>query len=223
MVVPINEDRHLFEALTRHNYFPNQKEGESELPPCFSTRTFTPEAAIEVAKVKHSARVNKKIGYDMVEYSLTRFNNVPRVLGLCHPKPYSELVIALVEHWSKIRGFVSSELSIIKPEQHQDGRILIMNHEDPSDRFERSCVHSFGKKVKVRADVSSCFHSIYSHSIPWAIAGFDKAKSSIGKYSKNKPWYDELDFRVRSTKRNETQGIPIGPATSNIVVEIVLG
>ena len=36
-------------------------------------------------------------------------------------------------------------------------------------------------------------------------------------------WFNKLDQKLRQTRRNETQGIGIGPATSNILAEVVLG
>ena len=37
--------RTLYEALTRYNYFPNQRASVGELPPSIDTRQFTPEVA----------------------------------------------------------------------------------------------------------------------------------------------------------------------------------
>ena len=41
------------------------------------------------------------------------------------------------------------------------------------------------------------------------------------KNTKNR-WYNDFDYAIRQTKRNETQGIAIGPATSSIISEILL-
>ncbi|WP_240335307.1 RNA-directed DNA polymerase [Paraliobacillus sediminis] len=76
-----------------------------------------------------------------------------------------------------------------------------------------------GKKYLVNADISTCFPSIYTHSISWALVGKNVAKSNRG--NKN-VWYNELDFSVRNTSNGETQGILIGPHSSNILSEILL-
>ena len=55
--------------------------------------------------------------------------------------------------------------------------------------------------------------------MPWALIGFENAKKH--KSEKDK-WFNKIDECLRFTKRNETQGIAIGPATSNIVTEIIL-
>ena len=67
------DENFLFEALTRWNYFPNQKSKGEELPPVFSTRQFTPH----VAKLLLNEPLRKS-GYDQVEYYSTRYNNVSR-------------------------------------------------------------------------------------------------------------------------------------------------
>lgn len=218
-MVILDKSRHFYEALTRHNYFPNQKLGEEELPPCFSTRQFTPE----IVELLVGLDDGRKSGYDQVEYSISRHNNVPRRLGLIHPKAYAHLAKTIADNQDDIEEKIKSNASMIKPEMHTDGRILIMNYEDTSDRINRLSNDSFAKRFRVHSDIASCFHTIYSHSIPWAVMGFDAAKAAVKKNRKaKKHWSECLDQAVSRSKRNETLGVPIGPATSSIVVELIL-
>ncbi len=216
---PLNPNRHFYEALTRHNYFPNQKENESELPPCFSTRQFTPE----IAHILSELEDERRDGYDHVQYAITRHNNVPRRLGLVHPKPYAHLAKTMAAHRNEILERSESEFSKIKPQQHVDGRVLIMNYEDISERILRVANDSFGMRFRVHSDISGCFQSIYSHSIPWAAIGFDEAKKIARSKHKDDHWSGQIDKFVRMSKRNETLGIPIGPGTSSVIVELILG
>ncbi len=73
-------------------------------------------------------------------------------------------------------------------------------------------------KYLARADIANFFPSVYSHSLPWALVGREVAKQN------REPalWYNKLDSHLRALKRAETQGVPIGPATSNIAAEIIL-
>jgi hypothetical protein len=98
-----------------------------------------------------------------------------------------------------------------------------MNYEDASDKVKRASIEGFGKRFRVHTDISSCFHSIYSHSIPWAVLGFDVAKSMMSSKCLGLHWSDKLDTYTRKSKRNETLGIAIGPASSSIIVELILG
>lgn len=238
MIISGNEKLDLYQALTRYNYFPNQKgssrddKGDGELPPCINTRQFTPDICDlivqddgyrikppqeEGGENRAEGSYGRTSGYNVIEYKATRFNNMPRTLSLVHPKAYSLLAKHIHDHWNEIKQIQESECSQIVPKQSHDGRIMVMNyghHEDQQETFRSS----FGMLFKVTADISNCFNSIYSHAIPWAIVGVSKAKNC----RKDNLWYNRLDAFQRKCKRNETQGIPIGPATSNIVVEIIL-
>ncbi len=75
------------------------------------------------------------------------------------------------------------------------------------------------KKYKVETDIANCFPSVYSHAVPWAAVGFAQAKKDKNDKAK---WFNQLDSKVCWCKRNETNGVAIGPATSNIVVEAIL-
>lgn len=212
------EERQLFEALTRWNYFPNQKEGVGEIPSCFSTCQFTPEVAKRLADLEQGKN-RKTYGYDHVEYFVTRYNNVSRLLALLHPMPYARLACEVVKNWEYIKHVENNHHSLIKPEIHQDGRILVMNYESVEVKASRALNDGFGKRYRAHSDISNCFHSIYTHAIPWALVGFVKAKRDRGA----KLWFNKLDACQRSVKRNETQGIPIGPAVSSIMAEVILG
>ena len=76
-----------------------------------------------------------------------------------------------------------------------------------------------GKKYIVRADISNCFPSIYSHAISWALVGKEEAKSNSKDYTK---WYNKIDESTRNIKEAETHGILIGSHSSNLVSEIIL-
>ena len=77
----------------------------------------------------------------------------------------------------------------------------------------------FSRRFMVRTDISNCFPSVYSHTVPWALVGFPEAKKKKGVRAE---WFNQLDEKIRWFKRNETQGLAIGPATSNIISEIIL-
>lgn len=212
-----NEKRDLYVALTRFNYFPNQKEHMGELPPCFSTRQFTPEINELIAALKKSTDREKK-GFDLVEFRATRYNNVARTLSLIHPKAYSELTKIIIDNWDSLRHIADNTSSHITPEIRQDGRAFVMNYEDALAKKKRIIQSSFAKKVRIQTDIANCFNSVYSHSIPWAIIGLAEAKANRKRTS----WFNQLDRCNSACKRGETLGIPIGPGTSSVIIEIIL-
>ncbi|EPN8207708.1 antiviral reverse transcriptase Drt4 [Yersinia enterocolitica] len=217
----LSEERHLYEALLRYNYFPNQKESIGEIPPCFSSRQFTPEIA-ELISIDNSGK-KRNIGYDVIEFQATRYNNYPRRLEIAHPKPYAKLSKHIFLSWDSLKKIKENPSSMIKPEMHQDGRIIIMNYESTEEKTIRELNDGFGKRFKVKTDISNCFNSIYTHAIPWSVLGINESKEQMKiKTDPEWIWSDKLDNLQRQTKRNETNGIPIGSSTSSIIVELVL-
>src|SRR5699024_10052145 len=61
---------------------------------------------------------------------------------------------------------------------------------------------------------------IYTHAIPWAVYGIEEAKSKINV--KN-DWANKLDEAARIARRKETTGVSVGPGTSAIIGEIMMG
>ncbi|WP_196589665.1 RNA-directed DNA polymerase, partial [Burkholderia cepacia] len=219
--MPIIQHRHVYEALTRRNYFPNQKAPVGELPPSVSTRHFTPEVA-ELVAAYDEPRNRRVLRYDDVSYLMTRHDNVPRELALIHPRPYARLASKIWTHWDELQPLTNSENSAIKPEQHQDGRMFIMNYEDAEARTTTALEASFGKRFRVETDIAGCFHSIYSHSIPWATVGLEREKARMRDRG-DLHWSNELDSLQTAARRGETVGVAIGPGTSSILVELILG
>ncbi|AEB58087.1 antiviral reverse transcriptase Drt4 [Ectopseudomonas mendocina] len=217
------EERYVYESLTRYNYFPNQKDLVGEMPPIFSTTTFTPEISEKI--ISTGSLKARKIGFDYVTYSVTRHNNVPRALGLMHPVASAHLARHISANWGEISWIKSNECSVIRPAIYTDGRIVVMNYEDSDTKTVRALVDGFGKRFRVETDISGCFSSVYTHSIPWAVVGFDESKKKLkeGKKAGESHWSDDLDYYQRNARRGETQGIPIGPASSTIIVELILG
>lgn len=215
----ILEQAHLYEALLRWNYFPNQKKGLSELPPILQTRQFTPDIAEIITKERH-----RHNGYGIAEYKSTRFNNIPRTLGLVHPYAHAKLSKLLIDHWDEYYNIYLNYNSAVRPEMHADGRAFIMNYEDYEKKVSKSLENSFGKNFRAHTDISNCFNSIYTHSVEWALRGFEETKlnRNKGKKEQVRHWAQDLDNLLSQSKRKETHGIPIGPGTSSIVVEIIL-
>ncbi len=77
---------------------------------------------------------------------------------------------------------------------------------------------SLGKKYIVKADISQCFPSVYSHAIPWALVGKAVAKMNRS----NRFWFNRIDRACRNIKDQETHGLLIGPHASNVLSEIIL-
>ncbi|MEZ5454544.1 MAG: antiviral reverse transcriptase Drt4 [Lysobacteraceae bacterium] len=156
-------------------------------------------------------------GFDLVEYRATKFNAVARSLAIPHPVAYAQLADCIAKNWGAIEPFQDSHISMIRPRQHKDKRIIIMDYEKSAVRASRVRRLAFNKRYVARADIATCFPSIYTHAIPWAAVG-----KAAAKIATKGGWHNDLDLYARRCVRDETQGIPIGPGTSNVIAEIIL-
>lgn len=66
-------------------------------------------------------------------------------------------------------------------------------------------------------DVSKCFHSLYTHSVSWAIKSKDLAK----EHPKHFAFEQNFDLLMQHQNYNETNGIVIGPELSRVFAEII--
>ena len=206
-------------SLLQHNFFPREKRDGEDLPPIFTTVSFTEKAArslVKSNKTEFSKRI--KYGYDALEYKLTRFNGAARILSIPHPTAYANLALSIADNWGAILYTMQNKNSKVVPNFHPDGRIIIMDYENKVARAKEMIGLSFGQRYVVHTDISSCFPSIYSHSISWALVGLEKAKRDRSP----KHWFNQIDKAVQSTKRNESHGLAVGPGTSHILAEAIL-
>lgn len=88
-----------------------------------------------------------------------------------------------------------------------------------SEKFLR-CEKKFGKMLKL--DISKCFSSIYTHSLPWALVGKENVKLNHSKSVLDGQFGDQFDNLMQALNRAETNGIIIGPEFSRIFAELVL-
>lgn len=207
----ISEDE-LFEGLLSYGMF-----GE-KLPPIFKAQGF-----FNYIDDSKSGR-ERECGY--VTFESMRNTLTPRTFGIPNPFAYYKLCKTLSDNWFDIREHFKKYTF---EQEYKTSRIHIRkligekclfkmsykNFEDDGDPYIEL---RMGAKYIVHSDISSCFPSVYTHAMPWALIGRQKAKKDREQIS----WYNRLDYLTRLTKSGETHGILIGPHTSNLLSEIIL-
>lgn len=161
-----------------------------------------------------------------IKYETMRNINVPRGLGIPNPMNYYKLCNFIANNWDLIKEHFKkqtqnqiqkvSKIHIRKMKGEK--RIFQMNYKNYRTDGAGEVEFLLGSKYVVNVDISTCFPSMYTHSFPWALVGKDFAKKNRGQQH----WFNELDFYVRGISNGETQGILIGPHTSNLLSEIIL-
>ena len=105
-------------------------------------------------------------------------------------------------------------------QQGSGSRVFEMNYKGSDGiQIELSDLTSAeGASFVARTDISACYPSIYTHSIPWAIHGRHVAKQSysFAQYG------NLLDKATQCVRDGQTNGLLVGPHTSNLLSEIVL-
>jgi hypothetical protein len=214
----------VFTGLVDHGLF------AEKIPPCFGSGGLS--AILEPAVLKLLDETNEGIlrkaidnrAHDYMRYEALRDINIPRHLGIPHPECYVVQALAIKKHWAEIQKHCDNptqKVSRIHARHVGGGRIFEMNYKGP-ERFgleEEEIGWLAGAKYLVSADISACFPSIYTHSIPWALHTRAKAKS---KRKLTELAGNLLDRCTQITRDSQTNGLLIGPHSANIISEIIL-
>ena len=201
-----------------------------KVPPCFTSEGLAAIASASMSAVleetddKKLANFLEKRDHDYIRYEALRDINVPRHLGIPHPEAYAVQSLAISRHWKEIATHCNQPnpaISRIHVRHTGSGSIFEMNYKG-TERFqleEDEIRWMAGAQYVVHTDVASCFPSIYTHSIPWALHGKAAAKklTSITALAGNL-----LDKCTQNTRDKQTNGLLIGPHSSNIIAEIIL-
>lgn len=191
-----------------------------KLPPVFTAENF-----FDYCENNHPQFSVKPSEY--IYYESMRNINVPRSMGIPNPVVYFTQCKHIANIWPYLQKYfkeqtrdqnhVISRIHIRKMKDKQ--ALFLMNYRSWKDDDATEANLLFGAKYLVKADISNCFPSIYTHSLPWALVGKNKAKDNKNKKDE---WYNKLDLYTRNIKFGETHGLLIGPHTSNLLSEIIL-
>lgn len=167
---------------------------------------------------------------EYITFRVMRNINIPRLMGLPTPMKYQRLCSVLRDNWDKIKehfhrqtdsqNYRVSRIHIRK--EYGEKRIFDMTYKnwriDGNPESDLLINDKGASRFLVKADISTCFPSIYTHSIPWAIAGKEIAKQTLG----GAVWYNLIDKACSDMRNGETHGLLIGPHASNLLAEIIL-
>lgn len=195
--------------LLSRGYFPK------ELPPTFCSDDFANKVVAPLGGMPQTFQEHSRTAR-LCEHNLARAGTLRRKLGLPNPVLQYNLCRLIEKNWRQIRtASCASVLSQSYPV------------ESTRRALTPASVDLTRMRAKVRAtstyllatDISLFYHSVYTHSIPWAIHGKARAKRD----RRNERLVgNQLDKLIRNAQDQQTMGIPIGPDTSLIVAEILL-
>lgn len=134
-----------------------------------------------------------------------------RPLSIIHPVLYVHLVNIITEEnfWNdlmnrfkdcfqkdyRIKAF---GIPVESNDKESDKKETILNW---WENFEQQSIsYALDYKYCIKTDITNCYGSVYTHSIPWAIHGKNQMKKNVKKNSNNKNKHfvgDEIDKRIR--------------------------
>lgn len=207
----------LYEGLLAYGLF------SEKLPPLFTSVHF-------FEYCKNQSVVFKSGWNEYITFRVMRNIGIPRLMGIPNPFKYQRLCYEIKENWDKIckhfrvqtygQEYRVSRIHVRK--EYNEKRIFEMNYKnwrtDGNPETDLLINDKGTSRFVVKADISTCFPSIYTHSIPWALEGKENAKHTIHKDT----WYNRIDQACSDMRNGETHGLLIGPHASNLLSELIL-
>lgn len=168
--------------------------------------------------------------FDNVNYSLVTNKDgrlAYRTFQITNPFFYYLIVKTIANSWDEIKScFASYQSSMIevvsipKPKDKNQSTLAGTNIHQWWEKLEqRSIELSLQYRYMLVTDISNCYSSIYTHSIPWALLGREAAKQNRSL----ELFPNQLDKLIQSMQSGQTNGIPQGSTLYDFIAEIVLG
>jgi hypothetical protein len=203
-------------TLLARGYFPK------ELPRPFGTgsiaRCLTSTPVLPGDFGKTAVRGNRLPTAHMAIYSLARGGLVRRPLSICNPLHYFLLCKELVQNWGAIKPRVAgTPLAATAPVFKGAGR-AIDGRCPQGARHELAQGTRVGRRYILQTDINRFYHSIYTHSISWALhdKATAKANRTLGLLG------NKIDYWIRMGQDQQTVGVPIGHDTSLVMAELIM-
>lgn len=219
----VHSEIFLNDAL-KYGYFPEA----GVLPDFFETNFNTADyEKINIEKKLNKKKTKYNTTYKVNTFDLIKFTHTNgsgyRVYSLMHPFIYWQLckeiadnLPSIIKSLAKKRDIVSYSIpDLMGLEFRRESGIKMWIQMAEKDLIAESGEYSY----LLKADISSFYDSIYTHSISWAIHTKPVAKMKRGNFAL---LGNRLDKLAQSSNTGQTNGLPIGPITSDILCELVL-
>jgi hypothetical protein len=185
------------------------------LPPTFVTTAIGANLAARNGWLTNGKHPVRSSPFNASKRGMTR-----REFSFVHPSTAHDLARFVADREAELmQHFALSDFSLSKPVHNtdMDRAVTIASHSEvESARLARLARYRF----VARTDISRFYHTIYTHSIPWALHGRAAAKADRSPASAN-CYANRLDLIVRAGQDGQTVGVPVGPDASRYVAEVI--
>jgi hypothetical protein len=202
----------LLKDILAKGYFP------AELPPCFTTTTFASACSFSSGTPKgfHRPAMAQLCNFSLAKAGNARFR---RRLSLVNPINFFQIATAVASNWTALERHMQTSALSMSRAVYRPNKERALSHFSYSraDHVDRQAKDRGTAKALLVADISEFYHSIYTHSISWALH-----TKAIAKTKGRGRLGDRLDHAIQNAQHGQTVGIPIGPDTSLVIAEVIL-
>lgn len=210
----------VFSWLVNEGYFPEPY----VLPPCFHV---TKHRAFGRPRFPHTKRTFTPSVSELTPIHFPRTDWTDRAFGIIDPDLHADIAHALARNWKSVLNTIF----------HRDNRVASYSFPIPLDSNNRGqlgtlragrliyefiemaehdlAAEAFRYKCVFRTDVKNFYPSLYTHSIPWALHGKRMIRKPANRHNFNHVG-NRLDKLFQNANDQCTNGIPIGPAVSDL-------
>jgi len=220
-------EKDIYDWLMTVGYYPENY----VLPPCFIVTKYPPFGKVY-------SKVNKRGKYcpktsTLVQIQFPKSEYADRTFSILNPEIYCDIAFEIASNWKKLLKVIFSTKSNICSysfpiplDSKNPGMIgklrsgrMIYEFIEMAENDLASEAYQY--KVLVTIDIKNFYPSIYTHSLAWSIHGltYVRAKSRRHNY---KYLGNRIDRLFQCSNNDQTNGLPIGPAVSDVVSEILL-
>jgi hypothetical protein len=215
----------VYDWLVESGYFPESY----VLPPCFTVKK---RPASPKVFAKRKGKQFPVAVHECCEVHFPKSDWTDRHFGIIHPEIHNDIAYHLARNWKTVADALIPDDSDVTcysfplpVDSKRPGRVGQLRSGRMIYEFlwmteENLAAVAYRYQYVVRADIKNFYPSIYTHSIAWALHGKKKIRSG-----NNRRDYgflgNRLDKLFQYGNDQRTNGIPIGPAVSDIVSELI--
>ena len=216
----------IYEWLVTKGYFPEPY----VLPPCFTVTAYPKYGKLYFPYTSRKFKP-RTAEYHQVHFPKTDYTD--RTFGVVDPETNSDIAYTLAKNWKAVVKMAfhpsnkvctySFPIPLDAKTPGSVGRLrsgrMIYEFIEMAENDIAAIAHRF--KYLVKTDVKNFYPSVYTHSIPWALHGKKRIRKGANRYDFGY-FGNRLDKLFQSLNDECTNGIPIGPAVSDLAAEMVM-
>jgi len=200
------------------------------LPPCFVVTSYPSFGKVYCP---HTAKKFPPKTSEYLQIHFPKTELTDRAFGIIDPEIHSDIANTIARNWKALlkcifhpKNQVVSYSFPIPLSSRRPGLVgplrsgrLIYEFIEMAENDLAAISYRF--RCIFKTDIKNFYPSIYTHSIPWAIHGKKFIRKPENRHS-YKFFGNRLDKLFQYANDGCTNGVPIGPAVSDLIAEVVL-